>query len=447
MAAAQILKMGLCAVLCLGAIACGGGGGGASSASSSSSGGVSSSSSGSTSSSSSSSGGTSSSSSSSGGTSSGSSGGTTGNVASVIVDQGPSNQSVNTLFVSVTVCMPGSTTSCQTIDHIQVDSGSYGLRLVAPPLTLTLPVETLANGSSLAECTQFADGFSWGPIVTADVQIAGEQAHSVPVQVIGDSRFTSIPTNCSSAGGTSEDTVSTFGANGILGIGPFELDCGDCDIHSEGLYYACTGSTCTDTTVPANLQVPNPVTRFAVDNNGTIIVLPAVPAAGALTVSGSLIFGIDTQTNNVSGTQTVLTVDGNANLSISADGTTFASSFIDSGSNGVFFKDSNIANCTAPANDPSSQITEFYCPATPLTLGVVIEGQNMVMTNNLTFTVGNAQTMLNANSTFNAFPQLSGTFPMPGTFDYGLPFFYGRRVAVAVEGAITTAGTGPYVAF
>ena len=433
MSAIRILKMGLCAVLCLGAIACsGGGGGGASASSSSSSGGTSSSSS-------SSSGGTSSSSS-SGGT------GTTGNVASVIVDQGPSNQSVNTLFVSVTVCVPGSTTSCQTIDRIQVDSGSYGLRLLAPPLTLTLPVETLANGSSLAECTQFADGFSWGPIVTADLQIAGEQAHSVPMQVIGDSRFTSIPTNCSGTG-TSEDTVSTFGANGILGIGPFELDCGDCDINHEGLYYACTGSTCTDTTVPANLQVPNPVTHFAVDNNGTIIVLPAVAAAGALTVSGSLIFGIDTQTNNVSGTQTVLTVDGNANLSIAADGTTFASSFIDSGSNGVYFKDSSIANCVAPAGDPTSQIVEFYCPATPLTLGVTIEGLNMVTTNNLTFTVGNAQNMLNANPTFNAFPQLSGTFPMPGTFDYGLPFFYGKRVAVAVEGAITTAGTGPYVAF
>jgi Protein of unknown function (DUF3443) len=444
MAAARILKIALCAVLCLGAIACSGGGGGASSASSSSSGGVSSSSSGSTSSSSSSSGGTSSSSS-SGGTSSSSGG--TGNVASVIVDQGPSNQSVNTLFVSVTVCAPGSTTNCQTIDHIQVDTGSYGLRLVAPPLTLTLPVETLANGSSLAECTQFADGFSWGPIVTADLQIAGEQANAVPVQVIGDSRFTSIPATCSSTGGTSEDTVSTFGANGILGIGPFELDCGDCAINTHGLYYACTGSTCTDTTVPANLQMPNPVTHFAVDNNGTIIVLPSVVAAGALTVSGSLIFGIDTQTNNVSGTQTVLTVDGNANLSITADGTTFASSFIDSGSNGVFFNDSNIANCTAPANDPSSQIVEFYCPGTPITLGVIIEGQNLVTTNNLTFTVGNAQNMLNANPSFNAFPQLAGTFPMPGTFDYGLPFFYGKRVAVAVEGAITTTGKGPYVAF
>ena len=153
---------------------------------------------------------------------------------------GPSNQSVNTMFTSVTVCVPGSTTSCQTIDHIQVDTGSYGLRILASVLTLTLPVETLANGNSLAECTQFVDGFSWGPVVTADIQIAGETAHSVPVQAIGDSRFTNIPAECSSSGGTEEDTVSTFGANGILGVGPFELDCGDCDTVTQGLYFACT---------------------------------------------------------------------------------------------------------------------------------------------------------------------------------------------------------------
>jgi hypothetical protein len=72
---------------------------------------------------------------------------------------------------------------------------------------------------------------------------------------------------------------------------------------------------------------------------------------------------------------------------------------------------------------------------------------NGTMANNLTFGVGNAQTMLSANPTFNAFPQLAGTNPNQGSFDYGLAFFYGKRVAVAVEGMVTTAGTGPYIAF
>jgi hypothetical protein len=411
MASMRALKPALCAVLSVSAIACGGGGGT---------------------------------------TAAGGGGGgpppPTNNTASVIVDSGPNTGSVNTLFVSVTVCVPGSTTNCQTIDHIQVDTGSYGLRLLAPVLSVKLPVVTLANGNSLVECTQFVDGFSWGPVESADVQIAGETAHSLPVQVIGDSRFTNIPANCSGTGGTEEDTVSTFGANGILGIGPFELDCGDCDTVTHGLYYACA-STCTDTTVPANQQVPNPVTQFAADNNGAIVMLPAVAAGGASNVTGSLIFGVDTQTDNASGAETVLEVDDSAELVMTFNGQTLANSFIDSGSNGIYFNDSSITKCTAPPNDPTSQIVNFYCPASTLNLEVSIQGTNGVMANNLTFGVGNTETMLNSNS--DAYPQLAGSLPAgnDGTFDYGLPFFYGKRVAIVVQGAKTTAGTGPYIAF
>jgi hypothetical protein len=375
---------------------------------------------------------------------------TINNTASVIVDQGPtSNGRGNTLFVSVTVCAPGSTSNCQTIDHIQVDTGSYGLRLLAPVMTVTLPVLTFSNGNTVAECTQFVDGFSWGPIESADIQIAGETAKSVPVQAIGDSRYSNVPTDCSNTG-PSEDTVDTFGAKGILGIGPFAQDCPVCENQViPATYYACTSATsCTGSMVPATAVVPNPVTLFATDNNGIIIQLPTVAAAGASTVSGSLIFGIDTQTNNVSGTQTVLTVDLNAELLMMFNGQTLASSFIDSGSNGIFFNDSSIVTCTAPPTDPSSQIVDFYCPSNTLSLGLSIEGQNGVMANNLTFNVANTQTMLNANPTFNAFPELAGTIASsPGTFDYGLPFFFGKRVAVAVQGAKTTVGTGPYIAF
>jgi hypothetical protein len=369
------------------------------------------------------------------------------NTATVIVDQGPTVNgspigSVNTLFTTVTVCVPGSTTNCQTIDHIQVDTGSYGLRLLAPVLTLTLPVETLSSGGSLAECTQFVDGYSWGSVATADLTIAGETAKSLPVQVIGDPNFTNIPTECSSTGGTQEDTVVTFGANGILGVGPFALDCGDCDTTTNGLYFACATS-CTDTTVPDAMQVANPVTLFAADNNGIIIDLPAAAPAGAVTLSGSLIFGIDTQSDNQSGTQTVLTVDGNAELAMTFNGQTLANSFIDSGSNGIYFADSSISTCT------TTGLTTFYCPANTLNLGLSITGANGTMANNLVFNVGNAETMLNDNPTFNVFPELAGTLPAgnAGSFDYGLAFFYGKRVAVAVDGDTTSVGTGPYIAF
>jgi hypothetical protein len=413
MALLRALRMGLGVALCLSAISCGGGGGGG------------------------------------GGTTTPPPPPPTVNTTSVIVDQGPAtgNGSVNTLFTSVTVCVPGSTTSCQTIDHIQVDSGSYGLRLLAPVLTLTLPVVKLSNGNSLAECTQFVDGYSWGPVASADLTIAGETAKSLPVQVIGDSRFTAVPSACSGTGGTQEDTVASFGANGILGVGPFQLDCADCDtVATNGLYYACaTAANCVETMVPTAMQVPNPVTLFAADNNGIIIDLPTVAPTGAVTLSGQLIFGIDTQSNNQSGTQTVLTLDGMAELAMTFNGQTLANSFIDSGSNGIYFADSSIVTCTATG------LTTFYCPANTLTLGLSIQGANGVMVNNLTFNVGDTQTIVSTapTDTYNVLPQLAGTLPAgnAGSFDYGLAFFYGKRVAVAVEGSKTSVGTGPYIAF
>jgi hypothetical protein len=94
------------------------------------------------------------------------------NVVSVTVSGGPTNNAVNVLYTTVTVCLPGTST-CQTIDNIQVDTGSYGLRILAPVLTLTFPVAKL-NGSALVECTTFVDGYSWGPVTLADVQISGE---------------------------------------------------------------------------------------------------------------------------------------------------------------------------------------------------------------------------------------------------------------------------------
>ena len=361
------------------------------------------------------------------------------NVAAVIVDEGPSNNSVNTLFTSVTLCVP-NTTTCQTIDHIQVDTGSYGVRVLSSVLSLTLPKQLAASGNPLVECTQFADGYSWGPVEIADFQIAGESAKGLPLQVIGDPGYTTVPGDCSSTG-TAEDTVMAFGANGIIGIGPFAVNCPLCAMEVvAGTYYSCaTPSTCIGSMAAETIQEVNPIALFATDNNGSIIDLPTVTSTGQLDVNGSLIFGIDTQSNNQSGTQTVLTVDGNAEMIMTYNGVAMDQSFIDSGSNGIFFV-SNIVLCTG-------NLSQFYCPANTLPQTVNLQGQNGVMVNNLAFSVGNALTMLTMNPTFNAFPMLAGTNPNSQSFDLGLPFFYGRRVAVALENSKTSAGTGPYVAF
>ena len=76
------------------------------------------------------------------------------------------------------------------------------------------------------------------------------------------------------------------------------------------MYYACThrGDVHRHDGRRSTAQVQNPVTMFATDNNGTIITLPSVASAGAANVTGSLIFGIDTESNNASGTETVVPV-------------------------------------------------------------------------------------------------------------------------------------------
>jgi hypothetical protein len=410
--------LGLCAALCLSALSCGGGG---SSVASSASGG------------------------------SGSSGSTTptgSNVVSVVVDAGPTSTSpdVNTLFTTVTVCVPG-TSSCQTIDHIQVDTGSFGLRILAPVLTLSLPVQTFTNGASLLECTAFVDGYSWGPVALADVQISSETASSVPVQVIGDPNFTNVPANCSSVG-PAEDTVATFGANGILGVGVFAQDCGSgCVTTADNdVYYSCTSTLCEPTTVALSSQVPDPVTLFAMDNNGVIIQLPSVAAQGAATVTGSMIFGIDTQTNNKSGGQKVLTVDATlGDFTTVFNGQSLNQSFLDTGSNGLYFNDTSIAPCT------DTGVTDFYCPATTQSFSATLQGQNDVSAS-VSFSVGDAETLGGNDASLVAFPTLAGPYTSSAdgsadTFDWGLPFFYGRTVYTAFENETTSVGTGPYVAF
>jgi len=392
------------------------------------------------------------------GGSSGSGSGTTttatqaSNQLAVTVSLGPSGNAINTLYTTVTICVPGTTT-CQTIDNVQVDTGSYGLRVLASVLTLSLPVSTASNGNSLVECTQFVDGYSWGPVAMADLEVTGEKASSLPVQVIGSSDFANVPPDCSSIG-TAEDTVATFGANAILGIGVFEQDCGDtcAGSNDNGFYYSCSSTTCNGISAALASQVLNPVPLFTKDNNGTIIVLPSVADGGAATVTGSLIFGIDTESNNASGSQTVLTLPDSgqfAGFFTTQFGTqTLDESFIDSGSNGLFFNDvnqstnrSNITVCS------STDFSGFYCPASMVSLSATLTGQSGTSAT-VSFSVENAETIANANPTYAAFSTLGGQYTSNNsTFDFGLPFFYGRSVYNAIENHTTSAGTGPYVAF
>ncbi|MGH9359176.1 MAG: DUF3443 family protein, partial [Terriglobia bacterium] len=253
-----------------------------------------------------------------GGSGSGSSSGPppVNNTQPVQVNLGPQNNAANILYTNVTICVPG-TTNCQTIQDVAVDTGSEGLRILSSQLALSLPQVTDGSGNPIANCIVFADNsYVWGPVMTADVQMAGEKASSVPVQVIGAPNFPAVPSTCNN-GGTADDTVATLGGNATIGLGVFRHDCGaGCSgsaASAPPFYFDCVASSCTVTSVLLQNQVQNPVWLFPQDNNGVLISLPSIPAGGAPTVSGSLIFGIGTQSDNALGSASVYTTDGNGN--------------------------------------------------------------------------------------------------------------------------------------
>jgi hypothetical protein len=210
---------------------------------------------------------------------------------------------------------------------------------------------------------------------------------------------------------------------------------------TPGLYYTCPASGCLPAAVALAQQLQNPVAMFASDNNGVIIELPAVAAGGAAKVGGSLVFGIGTQANNGIGSATVIGVDaGTANFTTIYSGISYSASFIDSGSNGFFFADAGTPVCTAPA------AAGFYCPALTKNLSATIQGRNGISAS-VNFSLANAVSLVTANPGFTAFANLGAPQLSASSFDWGLPFFYGRNVFIAIDGASTPAGSGPYVAF
>jgi hypothetical protein len=388
-------------------------------------------------------------------------GGTAANVQSISVNGGPlvsatpSSIYPNGVFTSVTVCVPGSA-SCQTIDDVLVDTGSYGLRLLTSAVTsITLPTLAATSGSgSLMNCVSFVDlSYLWGPVAVADIKLGtSEVASSSSLQLI--STATNVPTSCSNGGTADDDTVATLGSNGILGVGPEPNDCGPaCDPSftttppTGDPYYNCTSSSCTAALVPQANQVTNPVVLFA-DNNGVVMELPALTsgAEAEATLSGSLIFGINTQSNNqLPSTASVFTLNQFDNFTVnfptcvsSAGGPGVCDfSFIDSGSNAYFFPDSSIPSCTDNG---------FFCPTGLTALSATNVDPNTGFSKTVSFSVDNADTLFATNNFSDAvFSTLGGT-NSADSFDWGLPFFYGMNVFTGID-QLGIGGPGPFWAY
>jgi hypothetical protein len=357
----------------------------------------------------------------------------------------------NGLFASVTVCVAGST-NCQTVNNVLVDTGSFGLRLLGSQLNLPLAQAKDSNGDPVDECQAFVSSFNWGPVAIADVQIAGEKAANVPIQIMGGfsgQAPPAVPASCSSGGLTETDTQATLGANGVLGIGVFAHDCGTAcapgATSTPPIYFGCPSSGCSAVLLPEQDQVQNPVTLFAQDNNGEIVSLPQISGSGAQSANGQITFGLGTQSDNgVPNSVTLLAADGTGSFATTYPATgsnsvTYPGSILDSGSNANFFLDaslSGLSDCT------SNSASGFYCPASTTSETATnssASGTGSTASVAANWNVANAEQLFSTSD--YAFNDLGG--PNPGAFDFGLSFFYGRSIYVGIN----SASSGPFFGY
>jgi hypothetical protein len=200
--------------------------------------------------------------------------------------------------------------------------------------------------------------------------------------------------------------------------------------------------------LPAAQQMQNPVVHFAVNNNGTLIAMPALPELGAGVAKGRLVFGIGTQANNqIPPAAKMLFVDANPAsasylyFTTTVGATVYSDSYIDSGSNALFFNDASLAQgCQSSAGSTSG----WYCPPSVSRRSATLTDA-LGTSGNVDFSVANADALFSTSSV--AFADLAGSFPQSGaTFVWGFPFFYGRTVFTSIWGQALSPN-GPWNAF
>jgi hypothetical protein len=364
------------------------------------------------------------------------------NVVAISVESGPGNN-VNIPYVSVTVCKPGTST-CKTIDHILLDTGSTGLRIFASVLNatpaLTLPPQQVGSSSTITECAQFLNAVAWGSVKLADVRLGGETAASVPVQLLDPNLPTALRRTCLSSSGTIMTQPSSVGANGILGLSLFSSDKQryfDCVSPNDGCAIA----------IASDLQVQNPVALFnsdsngVSDNNGVLVQLPTLAGIGARSANGYLVFGVDTRDNNRLGAANVVPVSPfNGFFTTTLNGIARNNSFMDSGSNGLFFNDPSTNSPLSTKCNTAS--TGFYCPVQTQNLTASIQLARTSV--DVKFSIFSADSLVQSGN--YAFNNLGGIFDN-ASFDWGLPFFFGRSVFTVIEGQRVGTLSGPFYAF
>jgi hypothetical protein len=119
--------------------------------------------------------------------------------------------------------------------------------------------------------------------------------------------------------------------------------------------------------------------------------------------------------------------------------TSYGQSFIDSGSNGLFFP-----NTPKVLQECTGLYSGWFCLTPTTSFSATTKGYAGSPSGTVSFQIGNASSLFNSSN--NVFIELGAD--SPGTsFDWGLPFFLGRTVYVGIDGNTSSLGTGPYWAY
>lgn len=350
-----------------------------------------------------------------------------------------SNKYTNMPCVKIRLCEPG-TSNCQDIDNILLDTGSYGLRVFKSLITLDLP--EVKNGLiPYGTCATFGTGAMWGSvhrsdIILGDLSLGGEKAPDIPLQLV-DKDYSNYSSNCSN--GEVDESPTDAYYNGILGIGQFVQDCGTgCTTNTNNnIYFTCTGTTCSKSTIPLNKQVANPINYLPTNNNGSILALPDVSSIGSSSVSGVLILGVGTSTNNAPDDDMYFFQASSTTGYIKSTykGRTTRALF-DSGTNAYAFYDNTLVNCSG---------SSYYCPSSLLNLSVNQEGFNLISVNFDFMVEHPGNIFIGGKYVFNniAF-EISHSHNF---FIYGLPFHLGKAIFMGIDGKSSSLGSGMYWAY
>jgi hypothetical protein len=381
---------------------------------------------------------------------------------SVAVTLAPStaaNPQINLPYISVTLCVGGT---CAQINDVLVDTGSYGFRVAASVLAttgLTLPQVT-TSGAPLAECAQFAGGYMWGLVRSATLQIGGETtATSIPIQVTDDITPAQLP--APDAGCTSSGTLQNIGPAGANGIGGNAIIGLGALINDGQRYYSCSGGVCTfvcsgygvsfsTSCSNAVSEVGNPVASFTQDNNGIILQMDGVATNGSVIAgqAGLLTFGLNTQTNNML-TNFQMVPHAALDPTTNPDGSYFSISygcntcnpttvsttgFFDTGSNYAYL---NLS--TSQLRLDAQYVYNLVSANNPVPVSATIASSTMT-----SYVVSNP---INSNCpTCNAYNDIAASASNSGIgsqADLGMPYFYGRSIAFAIEGRAVSGQAAP----